>query len=197
MGRSRSHFLLVTWFLVHKASSHRAAIQAMLVNRVGHFRLALGIMVVFTIFQTVDFLTNFLVLVPFPNHYFIFCNMRFQCHNFRLYFTYGWHFWKSNKWLTLPRTPVRDSQSTRLHLLCFVSLWIYWEFCIKMIYWKCIMLIIKNLKVLMYCRRKIWRRSSSPERKLQVTAMNLDSMWILNLLLWALRNTIRSCLLTS
>lgn len=60
-----SYLLLDFWYT--QLQANKAAIQAMLVNRVGCFGLALGIMVVFTIFQTVDFLTIFFVLVPFPN----------------------------------------------------------------------------------------------------------------------------------
>lgn len=60
-----SYLLLDFWYT--QLQANKAAIQAMLVNRVGCFGLALGIMVVFTIFKTVEFFTVFFVLVPFPN----------------------------------------------------------------------------------------------------------------------------------
>jgi NADH-ubiquinone oxidoreductase chain 5 len=52
----------------------------MLVNRIGDFGLALGIMGCFTIFRIVDFSTIFACVSAFskPYHYFIFCNMKFH-----------------------------------------------------------------------------------------------------------------------
>lgn len=66
------------WFT--RLQANKAAIKAMLVNRVGDFGLALGIMGCFTILQTVDFSTIFARASAFsePHHYFIFCNMRFH-----------------------------------------------------------------------------------------------------------------------
>ncbi|KAI4997153.1 hypothetical protein ZWY2020_052495 [Hordeum vulgare] len=53
------NFLQLFWM----GGTDKAAIKAMLVNRVGDFGLALGIFGCFTLFQTVDFSTIFLVLV--------------------------------------------------------------------------------------------------------------------------------------
>ena len=73
-----SYLLINFWFT--RLQANKAAIKAMLVNRVGDFGLALGIMGCFTIFQTVDFSTIFARASVFsePHHYFIFCNMRFH-----------------------------------------------------------------------------------------------------------------------
>jgi len=73
-----SYLLINFWFT--RLQANKAAIKAMLVNRVGDFGLALGIMGCFTIFQTVDFSTIFACASAFsePHHYFIFCNMRFH-----------------------------------------------------------------------------------------------------------------------
>jgi NADH-ubiquinone oxidoreductase chain 5 len=52
----------------------------MLVNRIGDFGLALGIMGRFTIFQTVDFSTLFAYVSAFfePYHFYFFCNTKFH-----------------------------------------------------------------------------------------------------------------------
>jgi len=52
----------------------------MLVNRVGDFGLALGIMGRFTIFQIVDFSTLFACVSAFskPYHFYFFGNMKFH-----------------------------------------------------------------------------------------------------------------------
>nr|YP_009047466.1 NADH dehydrogenase subunit 5 [Buxbaumia aphylla]AGN74257.1 NADH dehydrogenase subunit 5 [Buxbaumia aphylla]AHG58915.1 NADH dehydrogenase subunit 5 [Buxbaumia aphylla] len=73
-----SYLLINFWFT--RLQANKAAIKAMLVNRVGDFGLALGIMGCFTIFQTVDFSTIFARASAFsePHHHFIFCNMRFH-----------------------------------------------------------------------------------------------------------------------
>nr|YP_002860275.1 NADH dehydrogenase subunit 5 [Nothoceros aenigmaticus]ACC86798.1 NADH dehydrogenase subunit 5 [Nothoceros aenigmaticus] len=66
------------WFT--RLQANKAAIKAMPVNRVGDFGLAPGIMGGFTLFQTVDFSTIFARASAFsePNHFFVFCNMRFH-----------------------------------------------------------------------------------------------------------------------
>jgi len=73
-----SYLLINFWFTRLKAN--KAAIKAMLVNRVGDFGLALGILGCFTLFQTVDFSTIFACASAFsePQNYFIFCNIRFH-----------------------------------------------------------------------------------------------------------------------
>nr|YP_009863156.1 NADH dehydrogenase subunit 5 [Anthoceros punctatus]YP_009863198.1 NADH dehydrogenase subunit 5 [Anthoceros agrestis]QKD76612.1 NADH dehydrogenase subunit 5 [Anthoceros punctatus]QKD76654.1 NADH dehydrogenase subunit 5 [Anthoceros agrestis] len=67
-----------SWFT--RLQANKAAIKAMPVNRVGDFGSALGIMGVFTPPQTVDFSTIFACASVFsePNHFFVFCNMRFH-----------------------------------------------------------------------------------------------------------------------
>ena len=73
-----SYLLINFWFT--RIQANKAAIKAMLINRVGDFGLALGIMGCFTIFQTVDFSTIFACASAFsePHHYFLFCNMEFH-----------------------------------------------------------------------------------------------------------------------
>nr|YP_006073020.1 NADH dehydrogenase subunit 5 [Nitella hyalina]AEH42835.1 NADH dehydrogenase subunit 5 [Nitella hyalina] len=70
-----SYLLINFWFT--RLQANKAAIKAMLVNRVGDFGLALGIMGCFAIFQTVDFSTIFACASAFvwePS--FIFLNMK-------------------------------------------------------------------------------------------------------------------------
>uniref|UniRef100_UPI0030FE526E NADH dehydrogenase subunit 5 n=1 Tax=Cyathodium cavernarum TaxID=351593 RepID=UPI0030FE526E len=73
-----SYLLINFWFT--RIQANKAAIKAMLINRVGDFGLAPGIMGRFTIFQTVDFPTIFARASAFsePHHYFLFCNMGFH-----------------------------------------------------------------------------------------------------------------------
>ncbi len=72
------YLLINFWFT--RLQANKAAIKAMLVNRIGDFGLALGIMGRFTIFQTIDFSTLFACVSAFfePYHYLIFCNMKFH-----------------------------------------------------------------------------------------------------------------------
>ena len=75
-----SYLLINFWFT--RLQANKSAIKAMLVNRVGDFGLALGIMGIFSIFKTVDFTTVFacanqFTALPGPlsNHTFLFCNL--------------------------------------------------------------------------------------------------------------------------
>lgn len=68
-----SYLLIHFWFT--RLQADKAAIKAMLVNRVGDFGLALGIFGCFTLFQTVDFSTIF-ACAGDPRNSWIFCNMR-------------------------------------------------------------------------------------------------------------------------
>ncbi|KAL2944103.1 NADH-ubiquinone oxidoreductase chain 5, partial [Bienertia sinuspersici] len=68
-----SYLLIHFWFT--RLQADKAAIKAMLVNRVGDFGLALGISGCFTLFQTVDFSTIF-ACAGAPRNSWIFCNMR-------------------------------------------------------------------------------------------------------------------------
>lgn len=68
-----SYLLIHFWFT--RLQADKAAIKAMLVNRVGDFGLAPGISGCFTLFQTVDFSTIF-ACASVPRYSWIFFNMR-------------------------------------------------------------------------------------------------------------------------
>jgi len=65
-----SYLLINFWFT--RAQANKSAIKAMLVNRVGDFGLALGIMALFAVFMTVDFVTVFACAHTMSQCYFIF-----------------------------------------------------------------------------------------------------------------------------
>lgn len=67
-----SYLLINFWFTRVQAS--KASIKAMLVNRVGDFGLALGIMGLFSLFKTVDFIEIFACAGHFSETTFLFCN---------------------------------------------------------------------------------------------------------------------------
>lgn len=71
-----SYLLINFWFT--RLQANKAAIKAMLVNRVGDFGLALGIMGCFAIFQTVDFSVIFACASTYadPSYSFLFCNTK-------------------------------------------------------------------------------------------------------------------------
>ena len=78
-----SYLLINFWFTRLQAS--KASIKAMLVNRVGDFGLALGIMGVFCLFKTVDFATVFASAPLLENDFtgaasnqLLFCNIPFH-----------------------------------------------------------------------------------------------------------------------
>ena len=52
-----SYLLINFWFA--RLQANKAAIKAMMMNRVGDFGLALGIMGIFLVFQSVDYATVF------------------------------------------------------------------------------------------------------------------------------------------
>jgi proton-translocating NADH-quinone oxidoreductase chain L len=68
-----SYLLISFWFTRLQAS--KSSIKAMLMNRVGDFGLALGIMGVFFVFKTVDFAVVFAIVSEFTTYNFIFCNI--------------------------------------------------------------------------------------------------------------------------
>ena len=68
-----SYLLINFWFTRLQAS--KASIKAMLVNRVGDFGLALGIMALFSILKTVDFSTAFACAPSIASTSLIFCNI--------------------------------------------------------------------------------------------------------------------------
>jgi NADH-ubiquinone oxidoreductase chain 5 len=71
-----SYLLINFWFTRLQAS--KASIKAMLVNRVGDFGLALGIMGLFSVFKTLDFTTIFACASQTVETPFIFCNYEFD-----------------------------------------------------------------------------------------------------------------------
>lgn len=71
-----SYLLINFWFTRLQAS--KASIKAMLVNRVGDFGLALGIMAIFYVFKTVDFMTVFACAPHIAGTSFLFCNFEFD-----------------------------------------------------------------------------------------------------------------------
>uniref|UniRef100_A0AAU7YU94 NADH-ubiquinone oxidoreductase chain 5 n=1 Tax=Pelargonium sp. FB-2021b TaxID=2898234 RepID=A0AAU7YU94_9ROSI len=73
-GVGLSSYLLINfWFT--RLQSDKSAIKAMLVNRVGDFGLALGILTCFTLYQTIDFSTLF-ACASVPSGSFLFCNLQ-------------------------------------------------------------------------------------------------------------------------
>lgn len=71
-----SYLLINFWFTRLQAS--KASIKAMLVNRVGDFGLALGIMALFSVFKTLDFSTVFACAPYVANATLVFCNIEFH-----------------------------------------------------------------------------------------------------------------------
>ena len=71
-----SYLLINFWFTRLEAS--KASIKAMLVNRVGDFGLALGIMYLFSLFKSVNFNTIFACAPYYSLQTFIFCNMEYK-----------------------------------------------------------------------------------------------------------------------
>ena len=71
-----SYLLINFWFTRLQAS--KASIKAMLMNRVGDFGLALGIMALFSNFKSVDFLTVFALAPYYAKVSFLFCNIEFD-----------------------------------------------------------------------------------------------------------------------
>ncbi len=71
-----SYLLINFWFTRLQAS--KASIKAMLVNRVGDFGLALGIMAVFSTFKTLNFPIIFAAAPYVVESSFIFCNIEFD-----------------------------------------------------------------------------------------------------------------------
>jgi len=72
-----SYLLINFWFT--RLQANKSAIKAMLMNRVGDFGLALGILGIFALFKTVDFATVFASAHEFANTSFTFCTFEFDC----------------------------------------------------------------------------------------------------------------------
>nr|YP_001315130.1 NADH dehydrogenase subunit 5 [Chlorokybus atmophyticus]ABO15105.1 NADH dehydrogenase subunit 5 [Chlorokybus atmophyticus] len=79
-GVGLASYLLINFWFTREAANN-AAIKAMLVNRVGDFGLALGIMGLFFLFRTVDFTTLFALAGHLHQAKFIFCNMEVNAFN--------------------------------------------------------------------------------------------------------------------
>lgn len=74
-----SYLLISFWFTRLQAS--KSSIKAMLMNRIGDFGLALGIMGIFSIFKTVDFSVVFACVHELAQTQFIFCNLQLNALN--------------------------------------------------------------------------------------------------------------------
>lgn len=71
-----SYLLINFWFTRLQAS--KASIKAMLVNRVGDFGLALGILALFSVFKTLDFAGVFACAPYLAETHLVFCNVEFH-----------------------------------------------------------------------------------------------------------------------
>ena len=70
-GVGLASFLLINFWYT-RLGANKSAVKAMLMNRVGDFGLALGIMGVFLVFKTVDYTTVFVLAPYFQDTSFIF-----------------------------------------------------------------------------------------------------------------------------
>eukprot|EP00003_Mantamonas_plastica_P007285 TRINITY_DN16102_c0_g1_i1.p1 TRINITY_DN16102_c0_g1~~TRINITY_DN16102_c0_g1_i1.p1 ORF type:complete len:681 (+),score=-417.05 TRINITY_DN16102_c0_g1_i1:1170-3212(+) len=76
-GVGLSSYLLINfWF--SRIQANKAAMKALIVNRIGDFGLALGIMAIFFVFKAVDFETIFALAPLMANEKFIFLNTEFD-----------------------------------------------------------------------------------------------------------------------
>ena len=72
-------FLLINfWFA--RLQANKAAIKAMIINRIGDFGLALGIFGVFVLFKAVDYSTVFAMAPSFVGHSMTFFNIEFDAY---------------------------------------------------------------------------------------------------------------------
>ena len=74
-----SYLLINFWFA--RLQANKAAIKAMIVNRIGDFGLALGIFAVFTVFKSVDYATVFAMAPTLVGQQITFLNMDFDAFN--------------------------------------------------------------------------------------------------------------------
>ena len=74
-----SYLLINFWFT--RLQANKASIKAMLMNRVGDFGLALGIMAVFSVFKSVNLPTIFALAPSVANTQFVFLNFSFDVLN--------------------------------------------------------------------------------------------------------------------
>lgn len=71
-----SYLLINFWFT--RIQANKAAIKAMVLNRIGDFGLVLGILIIFVKYKAVDYATVFALTPLFVNHDFIFLNINFN-----------------------------------------------------------------------------------------------------------------------
>ena len=71
-----SYLLINFWFT--RIQANKAAIKAMVLNRIGDFGLVLGILIIFVKYKAVDYATVFALTPLFVNHEFIFLNTSFN-----------------------------------------------------------------------------------------------------------------------
>lgn len=71
-----SYLLINFWFT--RIQANKAAIKAMVLNRIGDFGLVLGILIIFLKYKAVDYATVFALTPLFVNHEFIFLNFTFN-----------------------------------------------------------------------------------------------------------------------
>jgi proton-translocating NADH-quinone oxidoreductase chain L len=76
-GIGLASYLLINFWLTRLAAN-KAAIKAMLINKIGDFGLALGIMAIFLSFKTLDFASVFACAPYLKETKFIFCNLEFH-----------------------------------------------------------------------------------------------------------------------
>lgn len=67
-----SYLLINFWYT--RVQANKAAIKAMIMNRIGDFGLSLGMMAIFAIFQTIDFATFFAIAPVMADKNFLFLN---------------------------------------------------------------------------------------------------------------------------
>ena len=74
-----SYLLINFWF--QRLQANKAAIKAMVINRIGDFGLALGVFIFFYLFKTLDYFTIFNLSNEFSNKNFIFFNFEINALN--------------------------------------------------------------------------------------------------------------------
>ena len=71
-----SYLLINFWFT--RIQANKAAIKAMVLNRIGDFGLVLGILIMFVKYKAVDYATVFAITPLFVNHEFVFLDLNFN-----------------------------------------------------------------------------------------------------------------------
>lgn len=71
-----SYLLINFWFT--RIQANKAAIKAMVINRIGDFALVLGVLIIFVKYKAVDYATVFALTPLFTNDNFIFLNVSFN-----------------------------------------------------------------------------------------------------------------------